>query len=48
MTNQNTHIINDAIKYLTNHFILNILVLLFIILKEMDMLSLQIKFLEPY
>jgi len=43
---QGTHFINDVIHYLINHFILrHILVLLFIIHKGMDKLSLLIKFL---
>jgi hypothetical protein len=37
VTNQGAHFINNAIKYLNDHFIL---VLLFIIHKEMDMISL--------
>ncbi len=48
VTNQGTHFINDAIKYVTNHFILKHIVLLFIIHKEMDRLNLQTRFLELY
>jgi hypothetical protein len=48
MTDQGTHFINDAIMYLTDHFIIRHTNLLFIIHKEMDKLSLQTKVLEPY
>ncbi len=47
VTNQGSHFINDAIKYLINHFILRH-TSLFIIHKEMDKLNLQTRFLEPY
>jgi hypothetical protein len=46
---QGTHLINDVIKYLIDHFILkHTSVTRFIIRKEVDMLSLQIRILEPY
>jgi uncharacterized membrane protein YvlD (DUF360 family) len=46
VTNQSTHFINDVIRYLTNHFIFRHTSSTIIIHKEMDMLSLQLRFLE--
>ncbi len=49
VTDQGTHFINDVIIYLIDNFILRrTLILLFIIHKEMERLSLQTRFLEPY
>jgi hypothetical protein len=45
---QGTHFSNNVIKYLIDHFILNILVLLFTIHKEMVKLSVLTRFLEPH
>ncbi len=45
---QGAHFINDAIKYLTDRFILKHTSFIIYIHKEMDKLSLQIRFLEPY
>jgi uncharacterized membrane protein AbrB (regulator of aidB expression) len=45
---QGTHFSNDVIKYLIDHFILNVLVLLFTIHKEMFKLGLLTRFLEPH
>jgi len=44
---QGTHFMNNVIKYLIDHFILKPIIL-FIIHKEMDRMSLQTRFLEPY
>jgi uncharacterized membrane protein AbrB (regulator of aidB expression) len=43
-----THFSNNVIKYLTDHFILYVLVLLFTIHKEMVKLSLLTRFFEPH
>jgi len=51
VTNQGTHFINDAIMYLIDHFIMRHTLFIYYLLyihKEMDRLSLQIRFLEPY
>ncbi len=48
VTNQGTHFINDAICYLSDHFILKHIFLLFIIHKEVDKQSLLTKSLEHY
>ncbi len=45
---QSAHFINDVIRYLTDHFILRHTNSTIYYPKEMDMLSLQIRFLEPY
>jgi len=47
MTGEGTHFINDVINTLLTILSLDIPILLFIIHKEMDMLSLQTRFLEP-
>jgi hypothetical protein len=47
VTGEGTHFINDVINTLLTILSLDIPILLFIIHKEMDRLSLQTRFLEP-